>query len=95
METQITCFDFDRCQLLTRRAAQANLGVGQTTLKVWRLGDRRQGVEPRLLQGVHWFQPSHGLILYNVTMIRDWLANPDTHHRAVEAFLASQPSSQV
>jgi hypothetical protein len=49
-------------------------------------------------EGIYWFRtPGSMKILYNVDLIRDWLANGDcpSHQRAVKRYLASLPSSDV
>jgi Putative excisionase (DUF1233) len=48
-------------------------------------------------EGIHFFRISKSLILYNLPLIEDWIANsqhPEHHEKAIENFLASLPSSQ-
>jgi hypothetical protein len=51
----------------------------------------------RLIEGVHWVYLNSRAVLYNSTLITDWIANrhaPEHHEIAIENFLAALPSSQ-
>jgi hypothetical protein len=75
--------------------AVALLGVSASTLKVWRLG--RQGTPPLLTEGVHWVPIGTRKILYNESLMLDFLATrhcPTAHERTILAFLEALPSSQ-
>lgn len=66
------------------------------TLKHWRIGNR--DIKPKLIEGVHWFRPGTRSILYNISLIEDWLANlqdPKAHEKAIEAYRASLPSNKL
>jgi hypothetical protein len=55
-------------------------------------------IRTRLQEGIYWFRtPGSNKILYNLSLIRDWLANGDcpAHQKAVKRYLASLPSSDV
>jgi hypothetical protein len=55
-------------------------------------------IRGKLQEGIYWFRtPGSTRILYNLDLIRDWLANGDcsAHAKAVKRYLASLPSSDV
>jgi hypothetical protein len=55
-------------------------------------------IRGKLQEGVYWFRtPGSMRILYNLSLIRDWLANGEcpAHQKAVKRYLASLPSSDV
>jgi hypothetical protein len=57
--------------------------------------DEIRGKRP---EGIYWFRtPGSNRILYNVDLIRDFLANGEcpAHAKAVKRYLASLPSSDV
>lgn len=73
------------------------LGIRNGTLKTWRIGRPDTGVAPILREGIHWVRQSSRLTLYNVPLMRDFIANranPEAHERAIAAYLESLPSSQ-
>jgi hypothetical protein len=48
------------------------------------------------VEGIHWFRLHHNSVLYNKTLIEDWIvnrSNPIAHQRAIDAYLASLPST--
>lgn len=66
------------------------IGLSVSTFKRYRL----QGVWQ---EGIHWRRLNSRVVLYNLPLILDWIANqadPQAHQRAVEAYLASLPSNQ-
>lgn len=70
------------------RAAEV-LGLSQWTLRDWRL-------DGRLIENVHWVRISQTSILYNIDLLKDYIANisnPGQHQLAIEAFLKSLPSN--
>ncbi len=74
------------------------LGVRNGTLKTWRIGRADLGVAPVLREGIHWIRQSPRMTLYNVDLLRDFIANrgnPTAHDRAIANYLSSLPSSQV
>lgn len=74
------------------------LGIRPGTLKTWRLGRIDTGVKPVISEGVHWIRQSSRHTLYNVDLLRDFIANranPEAHARAITAYLESLPSSQA
>ncbi len=49
-------------------------------------------------EGIYWHRIGNSVrVLYNLNLIRDWLANGDSpaHQKAVEKYLASLPSSDA
>jgi hypothetical protein len=55
-------------------------------------------IKKQLPEGIYWHRiPCSIRVLYNLNLIRDWLANGDcpAHQRAVEKYLASLPSSDA
>jgi hypothetical protein len=73
------------------------LGIRNGTLKTWRIGRPDAGIAPVLREGIHWIRQSSRHTLYNVPLLRDFIANranPEAHERAIAAYLASLPSSQ-
>ena len=73
------------------------LGVSRDTLKTWRLGDRR-GRSPKLVENVHWVAYSTRRVLFNLALMRDFMANigrPKLHQKAIAAYLESLPSSKA
>ncbi|PSN76422.1 hypothetical protein C8B47_27410 [filamentous cyanobacterium CCP4] len=84
---------------MSKHQAVKELGISETTLKVWHNGIPSQGIKPTLAKGVYWCQPG-GItspVLYNLDLVRDWMFNPDAeaHKAAVRAVLASMPSSRA
>lgn len=74
------------------------LGIRPGTLKTWRLGRTDTGAEPVLREGIHWIRQSPRHTLYNIDLLRDFIANranPEAHERAIAAYLESLPSSQA
>lgn len=66
-------------------------GLSSSTLKRY----RTIGV---FKQGVHWQQINSRLVLYNLELVQDWLANRDNmekHQEAVNRFFMSLPSYQA
>lgn len=91
-------YHFVNARFVDKHLATRELGVSETTLKVWRNGARGKQQDPILREGVHWCKPrgsKTGGVLYNVSLIKDLMCNPDTHNQAVEAFLATMPSSMA
>jgi hypothetical protein len=84
-----------------KHTAASELGVSYSTLKVWRIGTVAPAgdtVPPKLQEGIHWRR--HGLrkVTYNINLLQDWAANqdsPEAHQRAIDAYLASLPSSKA
>jgi hypothetical protein len=55
-----------------------------------------KGLKKRLQEGIYHHRiPGSNRVLYNLNLIRDWLAQGDceAHQRAVEKYLSSLPSS--
>ncbi len=55
-------------------------------------------IRGKLPEGIYWFRtPGSIRILYNLSLIRDWLANGDcpAHQKAIKRYLASLPSSDA
>jgi hypothetical protein len=55
-------------------------------------------IRGKLPEGIYWFRtPGSSKILYNLDLIRDWLANGDgpAHQKSIERWLASLPSSDA
>lgn len=74
------------------------LGIRSGTLKTWRIGRPDLGVAPVLKENIHWVRQSPRLVLYNVALLQDFIANranPQAHDRAIAAYLESLPSSQA
>jgi hypothetical protein len=74
---------------------EKQVGQSRSSIRRWRLGGM-------LTQGIHWqWTPTTGKnpkTLFNRDLIRDWLGNGGdqnnpSHQRAIEAYLASLPSS--
>jgi uncharacterized protein YbgA (DUF1722 family) len=76
-------------------ATAVYFGLSAHTLKVWRNGNGK--TEPTLIEGIHWVRRSERAILYNVTLLEDWIVNhktnPEAHQRAIDAYLRSLPSN--
>jgi hypothetical protein len=65
-------------------------GLSVSTFKRYRL----TGI---WIEGIHWYRINSRLVLYNLPLISDWVANrmsPRAHERAVENYLRSLPSNQ-
>jgi hypothetical protein len=65
------------------------IGLSPSCLKNYRL---KQGY---LIEGIHWVYTNsgHRMILYNVELLCDWVANrasPEQHLRTIEAYLVAQ-----
>jgi len=89
-------YHFTNARFVGKHEAMKELGISETTLKIWRNGIRSKRQEPVLRKGVHWCKPIGSKtagVLYNVSLIKDWMCSPDTHEQAVEAFLKTMPSS--
>lgn len=75
----------------SKKQAIAQTGLSASTLKRLRLsGD--------LQEGVHWQRFGTRKIVYNTTLLTDWVANqhsPELHQAAIAAYLESLPSSQA
>ncbi len=81
-----------------KHAVSNLLGVRPGTLKNWRLGRPGAGIAPVLIEGIHWVRQSSRHTLYNVDLLRDFIAtreNPDVHELAISNYLASLPSSNA
>lgn len=81
---------------LTASEMTERFSVPPGTLKQWRIGCN--GVKPVLIEGIHWFRPGRRSVLFNATLVEDWLANrhnPEAHQKAIEAYRASLPSHQL
>jgi hypothetical protein len=81
-----------------KQAVEKILGIRNGTLKNWRIGRPDAGVSPVLQEGIHWVRQSSRHTLYNVDLLRDFIANrasPEAHERAIAAYLESLPSSQA
>ncbi len=66
------------------------LGLSSKTLQILRR-------ERAILQGIHYTTVNGRLLLYNLPLMLDWLANrhdPDAHLRAIENFQASLLSNK-
>jgi hypothetical protein len=66
------------------------IGLSHHTFKKYRLSNT-------WVEGIHWQRVNSKCVLYNLTLIQDWLANrsqPDVHNRAIESYLRSLPSNQ-
>jgi hypothetical protein len=76
-------------ELAATGATCLRLGVSQDYLKT----NRQSG---QLRQGIHFVTlPGATKILWNIPMMRDWLANggnSPSHQRAIEKYLKSLPS---
>ncbi|GAB4216303.1 MAG: hypothetical protein OHK0012_18290 [Synechococcales cyanobacterium] len=69
---------------------QTKLGLSAKTLQTL----RREGT---LIQGLHYSEINSRLILYNLPLMIDWIVNrqdPQSHLRAVDAFLSGLLSNQ-
>lgn len=65
-------------------------GLSPETFKKYRLSGKWH-------EGIHWQRINSRCILYNLSLILDWVANranPDAHQRAIDHYLASLPSNQ-
>jgi hypothetical protein len=76
-------------QFVGKREISKLTGLSGDTLKKYRL----KGL---LSQDIHWIRINSKVVRYNVPLIKDWLQNindPQTHQRAIEAYLATLLSS--
>lgn len=76
--------------------ASLALGISTSTLKKWRLGNA--AATPVLTEDVHWVRSGSRLVLYNLPLLTDFVANrsnPELHQKAITAYLASLPSSRA
>jgi hypothetical protein len=58
--------------------------------------DFANDLRKKLPEGIYWSRlPGSIRVIYNLNLIRDWLANGDceAHQKAVEKYLSSLPSS--
>ncbi|PSB25348.1 excisionase family protein [Stenomitos frigidus] len=65
-------------------------GLSPETFKKYRLSGK-------WIEGVHWQRLNSRCVLYNLSLILDWVANrssPCVHQRAIESYLAALPSNQ-
>jgi len=49
-----------------------------------------------LVEGIHWQRINSRVVLFNLPLVMDWIANrsnPMAHQRAINAYLASLPST--
>ncbi|MCU0570102.1 MAG: hypothetical protein MUF49_26460 [Oculatellaceae cyanobacterium Prado106] len=78
-------------RFVKKRELSRQTGLSGETLKKYRdLGFLRENI--------HWIRINSKLVLYNLPLILDWLQNihdPDSHWRAVEAYLTELPSNQI
>jgi hypothetical protein len=77
-------------RFVQKRELSRHTGLSGETLKKYRdLGFFRENI--------HWIRVNSKLVLYNLPLILDWIQNvhdPDSHWRAVEAYLVALPSNQ-
>jgi hypothetical protein len=72
------------------RASEAT-GLSLDQLKTYRL-------EGLLRRGIHWVEINPRTVRFNLPLLLDWVAtraNPAAHDAAIEAYLASLPSSRA
>ena len=87
--------------IVPKTVISRELGISGSTLKNWRLGRvNSDGTRtlPKLVENIHWFAIGQRKILYNFELIRDYVHNikqPQLHERAIDAYLASLPSSKA
>lgn len=65
-------------------------GLSTSTFKRYRLTGT-------WIEGIHWQRVNSRLVVYNLALILDWIANrsnPQAHEWAVENYLRSLPSNQ-
>ena len=98
--TESSRFRYTDYPLVSRQVVTRELGISGSTLKNWRLG--RKNVDgtrtpPKLIKNIHWISPSSRKVLYNFTLLRDYLQNinyPNQHDYAIKKNLRSLPSCQ-
>jgi hypothetical protein len=67
------------------------IGLSTETLKKLRLSGA-------LAEGIHWVRHGTKRVVFNFELMRDWninRCNPQVHQLAIDAFLASLPSSKA
>jgi hypothetical protein len=67
------------------------IGLSTETLKRLRL-------KGALIEGIHWVRHGTKKVVFNLELMRDWntnRCNPRVHQLAIDAFLASLPSSKA
>lgn len=77
-------------QFCTKHDLAKVTGLSSETFKKYRLS----GIWS---EGIHWQRLNSRCVLYNLSLILDWVANrnnPQSHQRAIESYLASLPSNQ-
>ncbi len=87
LETQVWIDKHDAAKII---------GLSIHTLK--KLRSEKARPEDRLLEGIHFVRDGRYCVRYNAQLLRDYAAtrsNPETHRRAVEAYLTSLPSNQL
>lgn len=77
-------------QFCNKRSLAKATGLSSETFKKYRLSGK-------WLEGVHWQRINSRCVLYNLTLVLDWIANSDdprAHQKAIEHYLASLTSNQ-
>lgn len=77
-------------QFCTKQHLAQVTGLSPETFKKYRLS----GV---WIEGTHWQRINSRCVLYNLSLVLDWIANrsdPQSHQRAIQAYLVSLPSNQ-
>ncbi|WP_404787978.1 excisionase family protein [Altericista sp. CCNU0014] len=75
---------------VNKQALSQAIGLSPHTFKKYRLSNK-------WVEGIHWQRLNSKCVLYNLTLIEDWVANrlqPEAHDRAIEGYLRSLPSNQ-
>jgi Putative excisionase (DUF1233) len=75
---------------VNKQALSQAIGLSPHTFKKYRLSNK-------WVEGIHWQRINSKCVLYNLTLIQDWLANrsqPEAHNRAIEAYIRSLPSNE-
>lgn len=77
-------------QFCTKKSLCNATGLSNSTFKKYRL----QGA---WIEGIHWQRVNSRCVLYNLSLILDWLANrsqPEHHQKAIDFYVRSLPSNQ-
>lgn len=76
-------------QFCNKRSLAKATGLSSETFKKYRLSGK-------WLEGIHWQRINSRCVLYNLTLILDWIANSDdlkAHQKAIDNYLTSLPSN--
>jgi len=90
----------DVAEFGTKKDVERLLGITPRALQYWRIGGRDRGrkILPVLSEGIHWYRLNPTRTLYNIPLMRDFIANrgnPEAHQRAIAAYFASLPSAKA